>query len=970
MNGGDVKNLLDIVKNSTDRNVTLRALVKLRTFHVKDRSGIIAFRESDGILPMVKLLHKPYEKILETALSILGNCCTDSDSCKIALDHKILNPLSTVLKSIPNPLIQCRACRLLGNLAKDYHRRIVENHSAVLAQALALILGETEEHQTRVMALRACKLLTREERFLEDLLHTNGLGILMKILVDLMKVTEDQKIEEAKPETPSGLKVNQHREKYFEEVARNLEGVRSDIFDIVVKDENTNKGLFRMPEDKDNLGIVVEILKILQTMSEFQLSLLVKELNKNALGLSCVVFFADDKNVCRGFSLKILSNFSKNFAAFEALSSASAILSACELLTSSSLENPLTESEMRHCINIICLLAGDACNRAKIRRSGSLRKLLNIAKTSKSTGEISLILFALNHFQYDNMSMDLLIKDGLVGFLVNELDSYLKSDDEHKKRKCEEKKKVLYKRKPESQLKPANTKVPRLLITDILDIESPDSSPDYSIPSPCSSRSISPNNKSRHLYAMSSENYDENDAYSPVCSDDEEDIEDEEVVPSPFVDENSKDLILDENCEKEPDDEQSNTRMPDIVPNSALDVIENLMYRVTLLLSKHSELGKFHTMNTIIEAIKMFGCQQTMFSNTLTNILSESQFFSPIIKQGIVHKIYEMSKIKERKQCAIGLIDTLTCVGESGYGQGELVHLLKCDETIQKQASIAVAIIIKTPRLLYHLLADQGCLYTLINTILHKKDVLATEAADALTCLAKTLDLTLPVDRSENKEYSEEFDESMDFPIIYKENASTPSDPSDEMKFVIHRGCSQTPIKFNKRILTDYNNIFSSMLNGNFREGKDKEIHLKDEYTTSGIKFFLKLIDSLRLKSHPKIPPVYQFDSLLQSYDLSMMYMMHEMEDIVLNMIIYRLDETNCLQTLQWSLKKMNQKLSEIAVNVFLSIDCDGLKKVQLYQEADFSDIATMWNDMMVDAVLVKCQNLCVNGGYGHHRNR
>lgn len=207
----------------------------------------------------------------------------------------------------------------------------------------------------------------------------------------------------------------------------------------------------------------------------------------------------------------------------------------------------------------------------------------------------------------------------------------------------------------------------------------------------------------------------------------------------------------------------------------------------------------------------------------------------------------------------------------------------------------------------------------------------------------------------------------MDFPIKYKDNMT---EPSDEMKFVIHRGCSQTPIKFNKKILTDYNNIFDSMLNGNFREGNDREIHLKDEYTTSGIKFFLKLIDSLRHKAHPKIPPVYQFDSLLQSYDLSMMYMMQEMEDIVLNMIIYRLDETNCLPTLQWSLKKMNQKLSEIAVNVFLSIDCDGLKKVQLYQEADFSEIATMWNDMLVDAVLVKCQNLCVNGGYGHNRNR
>lgn len=81
MNEG-VKDLLDILKKSTDRNLTLRTLVKLRTHHVKNIEGIIAFRNNDGISPVVRLLSKPYEKILETALSILGNCCTDDESCK------------------------------------------------------------------------------------------------------------------------------------------------------------------------------------------------------------------------------------------------------------------------------------------------------------------------------------------------------------------------------------------------------------------------------------------------------------------------------------------------------------------------------------------------------------------------------------------------------------------------------------------------------------------------------------------------------------------------------------------------------------------------------------------------------------------------------------------------------------------------------------------------------------------------
>lgn len=356
------------------------------------------------------------------------------------------------------------------------------------------------------MALRACRFLTRDDKFLVDFLRSNGFGLLMKMLIDLVSV--EPKINETAAEQTSDSKEDQPRERYFEEVARNLEGVRSDIFDIVVNDDDkTDKACCRMPEDKDTLGIVVEILKILQIMSESQMNLLVRELYRNGPGLTCIVFFANGNNPLRAHSLKILSNLSKNYGkTIGILSSVSAIRAACELLTSTSLEKPLSESETRHCINIICLLAGDACNRAKIRRSGSLRKLLNIAKNSSSMSEISLILFALNHFQYDNLSMDLLIKDGLVAFLVKELDSYLKSDDELKKKNCEEKVKVLYKRKNDKMpLNKMISKIPRITIGDIIDIESPDSSPTYSNSSPSSSRSMSPNSKSKHLYAMSSE---------------------------------------------------------------------------------------------------------------------------------------------------------------------------------------------------------------------------------------------------------------------------------------------------------------------------------------------------------------------------------------------------------------------------------------------------------------------------------
>ena len=114
-------------------------------------------------------------------------------------------------------------------------------------------------------------------------------------------------------------------------------------------------------------------------------------MRKSSSSFAPLVFFASEDNKHRSVSLKILSNFSKNPGAFYILSSADAIVSACELLVNSDMEKSLSESESRHCINIICMLSTDACNRSKIRRAGALRKLISIMSTSQSSSEIALV---------------------------------------------------------------------------------------------------------------------------------------------------------------------------------------------------------------------------------------------------------------------------------------------------------------------------------------------------------------------------------------------------------------------------------------------------------------------------------------------------------------------------------------------------------------------------------------------------
>ena len=57
-----------------------------------------------------------------------------------------------------------------------------------------------------------------------------------------------------------------------------------------------------------------------------------------------------------------------------------------------------------------------------------------------------------------------------------------------------------------------------------------------------------------------------------------------------------------------------------VMPRSTIDIIENLLFRVTLLIKKRGELGKPETLNTLIKAINTFGANNN-FANSLTNIL-------------------------------------------------------------------------------------------------------------------------------------------------------------------------------------------------------------------------------------------------------------------------------------------------------------------------------------------------------------
>lgn len=95
MNEIIIKSIVDELKVTIDKGILYKLLFKVRTQVINDDDGVKNFLKCDGIKVLVQFLNKPYEKILEIVLSILGNCCLRADCGKqvrflINLHEKIL----------------------------------------------------------------------------------------------------------------------------------------------------------------------------------------------------------------------------------------------------------------------------------------------------------------------------------------------------------------------------------------------------------------------------------------------------------------------------------------------------------------------------------------------------------------------------------------------------------------------------------------------------------------------------------------------------------------------------------------------------------------------------------------------------------------------------------------------------------------------------------------------------------------
>lgn len=188
-----------------------------------------------------------------------------------AITNGIVPPLFTILKTIPNTRIQCRACRLLGNLARESNEKICSLSKGV-GICLASLLEDATDIQTITMAIRVVRLLWNELQFCEEFTHFGGVATILTILVNHTKVKERE-------DAPKSLVEENSYEKEKVEFMRTnipaLEYINSSAFDhemLKTVRPVVNDG-FEIPKVQDQKELVAEIYRCLETLINTHLSI-------------------------------------------------------------------------------------------------------------------------------------------------------------------------------------------------------------------------------------------------------------------------------------------------------------------------------------------------------------------------------------------------------------------------------------------------------------------------------------------------------------------------------------------------------------------------------------------------------------------------------------------------------------------------------------------------------------------------
>ncbi|KAI4495640.1 hypothetical protein M0802_008475 [Mischocyttarus mexicanus] len=167
------------LKTNSKSGIT-NCLARLKT----DSKCYRQFVKDGGLSILIKLLQSQDLKILNMTLSLLANACLISDAREEVKGTKIAYYILCIIKKLKSDsAIQCRACRLIGNLSEcSWHAKTLYEAGSI--QELSKLLQSETNMQTYLMVIRAIRnIWNMHEGCREDVLEVGIIKNITSLLI-------------------------------------------------------------------------------------------------------------------------------------------------------------------------------------------------------------------------------------------------------------------------------------------------------------------------------------------------------------------------------------------------------------------------------------------------------------------------------------------------------------------------------------------------------------------------------------------------------------------------------------------------------------------------------------------------------------------------------------------------------------------------------------------------------------------
>ncbi|XP_034941808.1 uncharacterized protein Rnb [Chelonus insularis] len=538
-------------------------------------------------------------------------------------------------------------------------------------------------------------------------------------------------------------------------------------------------------------------------------------------------------------------------------------------------------SLMPEIIKSFCLFAREAVNRMKIRCAGGLELMLNLLKDIKIEVYHPSLLHALTQFIGDEHSILIMIKNGIVNILVDRL-------------------KIMV---LDNRLEAKNHSVTRKRSADVLSSSNDSASAGeikhnrtsngrFSLDfhsnqlSPSSSTSSPPNSPPLTHY-MDNDILDE-DNYSPVCSDTDEWIDNDENTAQEEVDSltsyASTNIGRDDEC----------SVMLDILPNTSKFNYAHmwtlsLLVKLTLWSDPIEGLADSSTIQALMAYIDTSKHRVALL--ILYRITRNHVYFMPLLLQGFVFKVQLLENFKE-------YLEALCTVAESGGAFGSLsTTLLRGKDSDKYIVAVSVPFLLRSKDKLKTLLDNYGGLELIFKLLANPKHLLNKNAILSICQLADVLGVVPEI--VENRLITVD-------PVVKKHSDSNFSNHSVEHAYKLKNKKTVTfelddgrTVNFCRKTLCIKSSFFSAMLEGNFSEGGKQTVSLPN-VTKEGL-IALCLAASGHLFNGSDKDEKIKIEALLEAALLADKYLMGDESAKLTEISISRLTSKNLNRAWNWA---------------------------------------------------------------------